>query len=459
VSLAPPDSDGRRILFVSRSMAGESLRHARAIKSLAGVVLLGIAETLPDDSREQIFAEVACVRDAHDHGELIAAARDLANRHGKLDRIVTTQEPLLEAVALAGEALDLHGLDSSAVRRALDKPSLKHTLRQAGINTARDQVLKGNEDALRFVAEVGLPIVLKPLGGSGGLATWCIRNNEQLGLALGLMQPSAANPILAEEYLHGRELCIDTITIENEPRFYSICYYRSPILEALEDSRIQWSCIMPREIEVDQYRDFIDAGLTAVRALSVGNAMTHMEGFLLERRACFTDATLRPAGARIGPMLAFAYDIDPYRAWARVAVDGCFDGPWKRDYAVGTVFLRRMGHGEVVRVDGAESVREHLGESLVDGRLPRVGAPRSGTYTGDGFITVRHRETEAVEEALDFITRTVRISYNHPESAVSEGRTITEAWGERLHYRARQLNKPAWDNDSHPAITSFLPER
>ncbi len=46
-------------------------------------------------------------------------------------------------------------------------------------------------------------------------------------------------------------------------------------------------------------------------------------------------------------MLGFAYDIDPYRAWARVAVDGRFDGPWERKYAVGTIFLRGSGAGVV----------------------------------------------------------------------------------------------------------------
>jgi hypothetical protein len=434
-------------------MSGESLRHARAIKSLAGVCLLGITEHLPEDHVEQVFEQLACVRDAHDPNQLIAAARELAKKHGELDRIVTTQEPLLESVARAGEALGLQGLSVSTVRQVLDKSSLKPILERAGINTARDQVLTGREDARRFAAEVGLPIVLKPLGGSGGLATWCIRSFEQLEIALELMQPSAENAMLAEEYLLGQEMCIDTITIANEPRFHSICYYRPSILEALEDPRIQWSCVMPRDNNGDRYREFIEQGLKAVRALSVGNAMTHMEGFLIEGGVCFTDATLRPAGARIGPMLGFAYDIDPYVAWASVAVDGCFDGPWERKYAVGTIFLRGLGSGLVKEVHGIESVELQIGESLVDSRLPRVGAAKSVTYTGDGYITVRHPETGAVEDALDFIARTVEITYSHPEALVPPGGAASDQWKERLQYFDKQLYKPAWENDSVPAIS------
>jgi hypothetical protein len=315
-------------------------------------------------------------------------------------------------------------------------------------------VLTSGEDARRFVAEVGLPIVLKPLSGSGGLATWCIRSAEHLELALELMQPSPENAVLAEDYLRGQELCIDTITVANEPRFHSICCYRPSILEALEEPQVQWSCVMPRDIGGVEYRDFIEQGLAAVRALAVGNSMTHMEGFLVEGGgARFTDATLRPAGARIGPMLAFAYDMDPYLAWARVSVDGCFDGPWERKYAVGTIFLRGMGNGPIVEVAGIEPVKRKLGELLVDGRLPQVGATKSVTYTGDGYITVRHPQTAVVEDALDFIARTVRITYSHPESMMAAGATIREQWGQRLQYFDKQLNKPAWENNSLPTVS------
>ena len=62
------DIPRRLIVFVSRNMTGESLCHARAIKSLAGVCLLGIAEHLPDEG-ERIFEEVARVGAALEHDQ------------------------------------------------------------------------------------------------------------------------------------------------------------------------------------------------------------------------------------------------------------------------------------------------------------------------------------------------------------------------------------------------------
>jgi hypothetical protein len=178
-----------------------------------------------------------------------------------------------------------------------------------------------------------------------------------------------------------------------------------------------------------------------------------MEGFLLQEGGLsFIDATLRPAGARIAPMLAFAYDIDPYLMWARVAVDGCFDGPWKRNYAVGTIFLRGTGSGLVERVQGMGLVREHLSELLVEARSPRVGATKSASYTGDGYATIRHPETQVVEDALQWIAQTVHITYSQPELPAHSIGAIRERWSQGIQYFEKQANKPAWDDDPLPSL-------
>ncbi len=441
----------RRVVFVASRAAGESLRCAEAVGKLDGVRLFGVSERT--EGPAGIFEDLVAVENAHDAAQLTAATRQLRERHGPLHQLVTAQETLLLPVARANEALGLRGMSADVVARVLDKSSLKRTLERAGIGTARDCLITADEDARRFAAEVGFPVVLKPLDGSGGLATWRIGGAEQLDLALRLMRPSSESPVLAEEYLRGEELCLDTVTIANEPRFYSVCCYRPSILEALEDARIQWSCVMPRELNQERFRQFIERGLEAVRALEVGSAMTHMEGFLLEGGGVrFTDATLRPAGARIGPMLGFAHDMDPRLAWARAAVDDCFDGPWERRYAVGTIFLRGVGAGTVESVSGVEEVKRRVGRMVAEARLPRVGSSASATYTGDGYITLRHEETRAVEDALQLIAETVRVAYSRQGSSKPLDQSPAEQWSERLGYFDRQLFRPAWDDDPLPSL-------
>jgi hypothetical protein len=445
----------RKIVFVTPCPAGESQRAARAVGQLDNVVLLGIAEQLPEPGVADFFSELAIVDDSHDSTQLIDATHRLAIRWGPVDRIVSVHESLLLPIARASETLGLPGMSESTVLRTLDKSKLKEVLRAAALDTARDQVVMSALDARRFAAEVGFPLVLKPLTGSGGLLTCRVDTDQQLKRAVDRLKPVPGDAVLVEEHLSGEELCFDTVTINGAPQFYSVCVYRPTILEALDNPRVQWRCLMPRDISVGRYRDFILQGLAAVRALEVGNAMTHLEGFLVEGRVRFTDATLRPAGARIAPMLAFGYDIDPYRVWARVAVDGCFDGPWERKYAVGTVFLRGIGLGVVTRVDGVHEIRQTVGEWLVDSRLPRLGSPRSHSYTGDGFVTVRHPETEVVEDYLDYIAKTVLITYSHHDlDSGDDGLAPRRLPWERPEFD-RQQCRPAWDDDSLPRVDSM----
>ena len=401
----------RRIVFVCRALAGEALRSARAIQELDDVTLATV-----------------CVEDVDDVEKLIDAAKS----YDDVYRIVTAQETLLWSVAKANEALGLEAMSSEVVARTLDKSKLKATLKSAGVKTPQDRIIESAEDARRFAHEVGFPIVLKPLNGSGALTTFRITTEEQLARVLNLIRP----PVIAETHVHGQELCFDTITIGDEPLCYSVCCYDPPIIEAVEDPARQWRCIMPRD--PDAYKPFIEQGLAAVRALRVGNTMTHMEGFVNEfGPAGFIDATLRPAGARIGPMFGFAHDVDPYRVWARVAVDDAFDGPLERKYAVGTIFLRSPGSGYVQTIDGIEQVQRELHDVIVESRWPRIDGPKSPTYTGDGFITIRHPQTSVVQDALDFIAQTVRITYSSPQP-------VETAWSERID-NFRELNKPAWD--------------
>ncbi|MEN3328767.1 MAG: hypothetical protein V7638_3574 [Acidobacteriota bacterium] len=419
----------RRVVFVCRTATGESLRSAQALKDLDRVELFGIVE---DSRGTDVFVDTQQVINVHDADQLIAAAR----KFGPVDHIVTAQETLLESVAKTREALGIPGMNSATVSQTLDKSLLKSTLRRAGIQTPPDRIVTSKSDAVRFLSEVAFPIMLKPLSGSGALATLLIHTAADLDHALTLMQPSTEHPVLAEVYLHGQELCFDTITLYNEPQLHSICFYYPSILEAVEHAELQWTCVMPREM--DLYGDFIEQGLAAVRALSVGNSFTHMEGFLdTEGRLLgFTDATLRPAGARIGPMLGFAYDIDPYRAWARVVVDGRVDGPWERRYAVGTIFLRGLGSGLIERIDGVEVIKRELGELIVDARWPKTGARKSDTYTGDGYITIRHEDTSNVKDALESIRNTVKITYSEPETNLQ--------WKDRFQ-NYNKLNRPAWE--------------
>jgi hypothetical protein len=74
--------------------------------------------------------------------------------------------------------------------------------------------------------------------------------------------------------------------------------------------------------------------------------------------------------------------------------------PPDRAWAVGTAYLRGAGTGMITGVHGLDRMQDELGHLVVNRSLPRPGTPTSGIYEGDGFVTVRDRETDVVRDAL-----------------------------------------------------------
>ena len=58
---------------------------------------------------------------------------------------------------------------------------------------------------------------------------------------------------------------------------------------------------------------------------------------------------------------------------------------------------------------GLEEAQRKLGDLVADARLPSPGQPRAAGYEGDGWVLLRHRETEVVERALRELLATLRV--------------------------------------------------
>ena len=56
-------------------------------------------------------------------------------------------------------------------------------------------------------------------------------------------------------------------------------------------------------------------------------------------------------------------------------------------------------------------MHQRVGKYVVEAKLPEVGTMRSDVYEGDGYIIVRHVDTEVVKAALKTIVETVKVHY------------------------------------------------
>jgi hypothetical protein len=116
----------------------------------------------------------------------------------------------------------------------------------------------------------------------------------------------------------------------------------------------------------------------------------------------------RPPGAQITSLLSYAHDIDFYRAWPQLMVFDEFEAP-PRSFAAGAAYIRGQGQGRVRRIHGLGEAQRRFGDLVMEVKLPSEGQPPSDSYEGDGYVIVRHTETEVVEHALQEIVKIIRV--------------------------------------------------
>jgi hypothetical protein len=222
-----------------------------------------------------------------------------------------------------------------------------------------------------------------------------------LAQCLGSAPPTRENPVLAEEFMTGEEHSFDSVVLGGRVVWHSVNdYYPSPI-EVLRHPWIQWCVVSPREVDAPRYQPIRDVAPRALEALGLRDGVSHLEWFLHpDGRVAISEVGARPPGAQFATILSFAHDFDFYRAWARLMVHDRFEAPPRR-YAVGAAYLRGQGRGErVAAVHGLAEAQREIGELVVEAKLPKEGQMPSGTYEGEGYVILRHPETEVVLRAL-----------------------------------------------------------
>jgi D-alanine-D-alanine ligase-like ATP-grasp enzyme len=402
----------RNVIFVAPFPAEITMRFARAVAKLEGVRLLGVVHTPPKGKDARLYADRVQIENPTATSDIIAGVGELIRRHGKPHRILG----ILEAIQVQlAEARAHFGIDGTPVRTAelfRDKARMKAALTKAGLPVARSKLITTAADARAFIDEVGFPMVLKPPAGMGAKSTFRVKNKTELNGLLDGLSVGPKNPILAEEFLRGREFSFETLTVGGKVQMHSISHYLPTCLEAVENPWIQWCCMLPRDISSHEYDGARDIGFRAISALGLKDGMTHMEWFQRpDGSFAIGEIAQRPPGANISLMTGVAHDRDIYRAWARAVVDGAFDGVWNRQYAVGSAFLRGMGRGHIAGVTGVKETIEVTKGHVVEAKLPTVGAMKSDSYEGDGYVVVKDRSTDVVKALLNAIINRVRVHY------------------------------------------------
>jgi hypothetical protein len=398
--------------FVAPYLLDATTRFVEAAASLPDTQLAVITcdpvDRLPERLRQPLAGHWR-ITDPLDPGQIAAAVQGASGQLGPVQSLMAVLEQLQVPLAQVRERLGIPGMDPVTANNFRDKDQMKQVLQATGVPCARHRLARTAAEASEFAAQVGFPLVVKPPAGAGAKSTFRLDDPGDLDAWLGTVPPSADNPAQMEEFLTGDEGSYDSVMIDGQVVWDSVSDYLPTPLEVLRHPWMQWVVRLPRDINGPEYDGIRRIAPFALAALGLRTGLTHMEWFRRpDGSVAVSEVAARPPGAQITSMLCFAHEFDLYQAWGRLMIHGTFDPP-RRQWAVGTVYLRGQGAGQVREVHGLEALPPEIGEMVVDSRLPQAGQPSSGSYEGDGWITVRARDTDAVTAALKTIVTTVRV--------------------------------------------------
>lgn len=310
------------------------------------------------------------------------AAEAIRAEHGPFAGAVGISEKDVLMMVDLRERLGVDGPGRALVERFKDKVTMKRALTGAGLRTPRFVALADLLDvppeqlADRLVAELGLPLVLKPLAEGASRGVVEVADSATLVRELRRVDRRGYE---AEEYVAGDIFQVDGFFRDGVCRFVSSSVYVGTCLDFARAAAPLGSVVL----DEGERRTGVEAfALACLRALGLHDGPFHLE--LIEEAPgsyCFLEVGLRPAGGETPHLHREHVGVDLFAEAFRALLDlpGQADAETLGN-ACGLGYLLvpepRPLPNEVRRRTSLVGAVEHLYAEV----LPEVGH----RFTGDG---------------------------------------------------------------------------
>jgi biotin carboxylase len=242
-----------------------------------------------------------------DMKEWVYLAQALHDVHA-VTRIALFGEQDCDRAAAVGEALGITTHSPDTVRRVQDKSAMRARLRAVGIEDTPAQVVADRDDLHSFAAEAGLPLVIKPNGGTASVGISVARSRADLDLcftkASATHSAFRSQGILAERFFEGPQFSIEGFSEGGEHVFAAITRKYSDPVTFVEMGHVLPAPLSAAEsVMIHQYaRDVLDA-------LGVRFGPTHTEFVLTSEGPRIIETHLR-VGSDMCPLVPVVTGID-----------------------------------------------------------------------------------------------------------------------------------------------------
>jgi biotin carboxylase len=387
-----------RVVFLSPRYPNEMRQFTRGLAEV-GATVLGVGDGQPDHELRRYLSEYLEVPSLFDEGDVIRRVHAWL-RGRSVDHILSNWEPLMLTAARLRELFAMPGMSVDTVRGFRDKQLMKERVAAAGLRVPRSARARSIEEVRRALETTGYPAIVKPISGAGSADTYRIDSAAGLDGVLPLLRH--VEEVSVEEFIVGEELTYDTMCIGGEPIYESVTQYVPNALEMRSQEWVSPIMLSVRDLKQRHIQSGIALGRGVLKALGMGDGMTHMEWFRKpDGEVVFGEIACRAGGACVVDLMNYTGDIDLFREWARAVCWHAFKASQERKYNVGIVFKRAQGQGRISAITGLTEYYQRYRPHIIEDTLLRPGAQRrdwKSTLLSDGYIVVRHPDWDAARQ-------------------------------------------------------------
>lgn len=292
-----------------------------------GVTVLGIGDTPYSELKDEVknsLTEYYKVVSLENYDEVYRAVAFFSFKYGKIDFLESNNEYWLRQDAKLRTDFNINGAKTEDVLSFTSKSNMKEFYIKAGVPVARYTFCKSIEDDLKFINEVGYPVVVKPDVGVGAAATYRIESKEDLE---NFYKKGFQVPYIMEEFISGEIFSFDGICDSNSNVIFCDNEVFPPSIMDIVNENLEISYYV-NKIVPDNVRE---VGQKVLKAFNIKSRYFHLEFFRLKESKhglgkagdiVALEVNMRPPGGFTPDMINFGQSVDTYQIYADMI---CYD--------------------------------------------------------------------------------------------------------------------------------------
>jgi biotin carboxylase len=329
--------------------------------------------------------------------DTVAAEIERITRSKRVDYIFSFTESGLLPAALASHRFTIPGLSLAACELCIDKQMMREFLAGTEFEVA-SAVCRTQTDVETFFDQHPRGIVLKDPTGSGSEAVYIVRDEHELATALTQLGREDF-VMLAEEYLSGREVSVETLTIDGKHRILAVTNKKLHRNTLAEEQHV----ISPDVVVAEQFHEISDYCERLLTRIDYQHGPCHIEVKIADDGIHLIEINNRVGGDYIGLLVELTTGVSQVRETLRCRSgapqsNGDRESRAPYTHAASHQFYEPIEPEQLRKaLRGVDIVRLHIEPTKSTPCRPRTNRDKVG------WIVIAGNERDAFHRAIDYL--------------------------------------------------------